>query len=258
MKSTRYLKDKERTDLLAKYKADRENDAPANISDKTLIENYGTDEQKALLAASTKKAGEAAKAQEPTTTTTTDAAATQPAPAPAEPSPVTETPPTPQNDAARDSEIKTYVALHGKEPAPNTPTDEIRAQNLTTQKENEQKASQEYVNALNDYIALNGGQAPKTSLTLDELIAANNAKKDEIKNKSQSQPQSQSGASAPAGKETPNVQSSILNKGVDKVTMINQTTGKSKVFPKFTYEQYMKNDKDWMLAPSMPNELKDV
>ena len=71
MKSTRYLKDKERTDLLAKYKADRENDAPANISDKTLIENYGTDEQKALLAASTKKAGEAAKAQEPTTTTTT-------------------------------------------------------------------------------------------------------------------------------------------------------------------------------------------
>ena len=44
------LSDKERSILLKAYKDDRMKDAPANISDKTLIENYGTNEQKKLLS----------------------------------------------------------------------------------------------------------------------------------------------------------------------------------------------------------------
>ena len=46
---SRILNDKERADLMAKYKDDRLKDAPHNITDKTLIENYGNDAQKALL-----------------------------------------------------------------------------------------------------------------------------------------------------------------------------------------------------------------
>ena len=47
---SRILSDKERSILLKAYKDDRMKDAPANISDKTLIENYGTNEQKKLLS----------------------------------------------------------------------------------------------------------------------------------------------------------------------------------------------------------------
>ena len=46
---SRILNDKERAELLVKYKDDRMRDAPHNITDKTLIENYGNDAQKALL-----------------------------------------------------------------------------------------------------------------------------------------------------------------------------------------------------------------
>ena len=47
---SRILSDKDRAVLLKAYKDDRMKDAPANISDKTLIENYGTNEQKKLLS----------------------------------------------------------------------------------------------------------------------------------------------------------------------------------------------------------------
>ena len=46
---SRILNDKDRADLMVKYKDDRLKDAPHNITDKTLIENYGNDAQKALL-----------------------------------------------------------------------------------------------------------------------------------------------------------------------------------------------------------------
>ena len=46
---SRILNDKERAELLVKYKDDRMHDAPHNITDKTLIENYGSDAQKELL-----------------------------------------------------------------------------------------------------------------------------------------------------------------------------------------------------------------
>ena len=60
---SRILNDKERAELLVKYKDDRMHDAPHNITDKTLIENYGNDAQKALLQ---KAGGGAAPAkQEP-------------------------------------------------------------------------------------------------------------------------------------------------------------------------------------------------
>ena len=44
-----FLSNAERLELIEKYRADKLNEPPKNISDKTLIENFGTDEQKTRL-----------------------------------------------------------------------------------------------------------------------------------------------------------------------------------------------------------------
>lgn len=48
--SNKFLTDPERLELLKKYQDENLREAPANILDKTLIDNYGNDEQKARLA----------------------------------------------------------------------------------------------------------------------------------------------------------------------------------------------------------------
>ena len=73
---SRILNDKERAELLVKYKDDRMHDAPHNITDKTLIENYGNDAQKALLQ---KAGGGAAPANQTPQATENKTANTNPA-----------------------------------------------------------------------------------------------------------------------------------------------------------------------------------
>ena len=47
--SKKYLTDDERNELIEKYAEDKLNNPPSNISDKTLIENYGDEGQKGRL-----------------------------------------------------------------------------------------------------------------------------------------------------------------------------------------------------------------
>ena len=60
-----FLTEIEREELLSKYKTENFRDAPANIKDSTLINNFGNDEQKQRLAAS-----ETANREEPKGTET--------------------------------------------------------------------------------------------------------------------------------------------------------------------------------------------
>ena len=48
-KTKKLLSEDARAELLAAYKADKKTDAPANISDKTLITHYGNETQKKML-----------------------------------------------------------------------------------------------------------------------------------------------------------------------------------------------------------------
>lgn len=212
---SRILKDKDRNELLAKYKEDKLRDAPQNITDKTLIENYGTDEQKALLEAPSKEKGADAA-----TETNTQAPAT--------------------NDAAANA-----GNTNDGQPVIDT-------------------TSKEYVDALNDYIVLNDGQAPKEQLSLEQLIEANNARTVELSkaNAPQEQPQPKAQPKAqPAAKaqpqESPNLQASTLNKDVEKVVLVNKAGNERKV-SKFTYENYLKNDAVWKIKPSAPTEIENL
>lgn len=208
---SRILNDKDRNGLLAKYKEDKLRDAPQNITDKTLIENYGTDEQKALLEAPSKEKGADAS-----TETNTPAPAT--------------------NDAAANS---------------GNTNDGQLVINTT---------SKEYVDALNDYIVLNDGQAPKEQLSLEQLVEANNARTVELSkaNTPQEQPKPQE---QPAAKgqpqESPNLQASTLNKDVEKVTLVNKA-GQERRVSKFTFENYLKNDAVWKLKPGAPSEVENL
>lgn len=208
---SRILNDKDRNGLLAKYKEDKLRDAPQNITDKTLIENYGTDEQKKLLEAPSKEKG-------------ADASTETNTPAPA------------ANDAAANS-----GNTNDGQPVINT-------------------TSKEYVDALNDYIVLNDGQAPKEQLSLEQLVEANNARTVELSkaNAPQEQPKPQE---QPAAKgqpqESPNLQASTLNKDVEKVTLVNKA-GQERRVSKFTFENYLKNDAVWKLKPGAPSEVENL
>lgn len=221
MSASRIVNDKDRQELLAKYKDDKLNDAPANISDKTLIQNYGTDEQKALLAApSTEKGADAA------TETNTQAATTNDAPANAGNT----------NDG---------------QPAPAI----IDA------------AHPDYVKALNEYVALNDGQAPQSQMTFEDLIEANTKRAADIKakaladqeaQKEQAGKQAQEPAKEPAQIESPNLTSSTLNKDIEKVELYNKETKQKRLFSKFAAENYLKNDKAWVAVPQEPQEIQNL
>lgn len=258
--SKRILNDKDRKALLAKYKDDRMNDAPANISDKVLIENYGTDEQKALLATPATQAGEAKQNQ-----ATTPSVGSENPPA----TPTSQEPNVNEDgkigaDAEREHQVAEYKRLYGVEPSAELPTNDIAALNLTKQNELDAAArnnpqSQEYIDELNRYISLHNGQAPATQLSFDELYNANEQKVVEL---SQPQPQTP----APANKQfeegaferkLPNVTATTTHKDVEKVSCVHKD-GRKKQFTKYTYEQFIAKDKDWKLVPQAPKEVQEL
>ena len=266
--SKRILSDKDRKTLLAKYKEDKLNDAPANISDKVLIENYGTDEQKALLATPAPKAGTATTNQTPTADNgngNTPAATPTPSPA--------------TNDEGNDSgkvgadkerehQVAEYKRLYGVEPNADWETGEITAYNVTktneiasAERNNPQR--QEYIDALNQYITLHGGQAPTTQLTYDDLIAANEQKTLELSQPSANAPTPaatptvQDNAGSFEGKPMPNLTATTTNKDVEKIACIHKD-GRKKEFSKFTYDNYVSKDQDWKRVPQEPIEVQGL
>lgn len=130
----KYLTDAEREELLSKYKSDNLRDAPANILDKTLITNYGNDEQKKRLEENVSGDGaepkgketEAGTKQEPTGTENSgELKATND-----------------KNQKEFAFQFNEYVRLHGKAPdASITDASELRSLNLTKSNEIEMDAS---------------------------------------------------------------------------------------------------------------------
>lgn len=224
---SRILNDKDRADLMAKYKDDRMKDAPHNITDKTLIENYGNDAQKALLQ---KAGGGAAPAKQEPQAKENKTSNTKPASDAGNGGTIEGESEAEKAEKERAFEVAEYERLHGEKPAENLPADEIRAANLTKAKELEAEAAKgsgdktAYLDAFNQYVKLHDGKAPAKELTTEQLVEANNTVK-----------------------------------GVDMVELYNAKTNETKSFSRFTWENYMKGkEKDWQLKPTEPEEVQGL
>lgn len=260
---SRILNDKERAELLVKYKDDRMHDAPHNITDKTLIENYGNDAQKALL----QKAGGGAapakqepKAKENKTSNTNPASYTENGGA------IEGESKAEKAESKKAFEVAEYERLHGEKPAENLPTDEIRAANLTKAKELEAEAAKgsgdntAYLDAFNQYVKLHDGKAPAKELTTEQLVEANNKRVEALKNLQETPKQKkQTPAQKAPAKASVKVEAENTVKGVDMVELYNTKTNETKSFSRFTWENYMKGkEKDWQLKPTEPEEVQGL
>ena len=252
---SRILSDKERAELLVKYKDDRMHDAPHNITDKTLIENYGNNAQKALLQ---KAGGGAAPAKQEPKAKENKTSNTKPASGAGDSGAIEGESEAEKAENKKAFEVAEYERLHGEKPAENLPADEIRAANLTKAKELEAEAAKgsgdntAYLDAFNQYVKLHDGKAPAKELTTEQLVEANNKRIEELKNVQ----------AAPKQKEqTPAKKAPAKEavKGVDMVELYNAKTNETKSFSRFTWENYMKGkEKDWQLKPTEPEEVQGL
>lgn len=254
---SRILSDKERAELMAKYKADRLKDAPHNITDKTLIENYGNDAQKALL----QKAGVVAapakqepKAKENKTSNTNPASYTENG------GTIEGESETEEAENKRAFEVAEYERLHGEKPAENLPADEIRAANLTKEKENTAKTEDAtaYLDAFNEYVRLHDGKTPNSELTTEQLKEANSKKVEELKNtpKVQDIPQVPEVASGTPEKKD----GTVFFKGQEMIKLRNVKTGETRLYPKQTYLRFMLgrvSENQWVPYEE-PDEVKNL
>ena len=258
----RILNDKERAELMAKYKADRLKDAPHNITDKTLIENYGNDAQKAQLQ---KAGGGAAPANQTPQATENKTANTNANPATDAGNgggTIEGESETEEAENKRAFEVAEYERLHGEKPAENLPADEIRAANLTKSKELEAEAAKgsgdntAYLDAFNQYVKLHDGKAPAKELTTEQLVEANKKRIEELKNVQAAPKQKEQ---TPAKKAPAKEAAENTVKGVDMVELYNTKTNETKTFARFTWENYMKGkEKDWQLKPTEPEEVQGL
>lgn len=252
---SRILNDKERAELLVKYKDDRMHDAPHNITDKTLIENYGNNAQKALLQ---KAGGGVAPAKQEPKAKENKTSNTKPASGAGDSGAIEGESEAEKAESKKAFEVAEYERLHGEKPAENLPADEIRAANLTKAKEMEAEAAKgsgdntAYLDAFNQYVKLHDGKAPAKELTTEQLVEANNKRIEELKNVQ----------AAPKQKEqTPAKKAPAKEavKGVDMVELYNTKTNETKSFSRFTWENYMKGkEKDWQLKPTEPEEVQGL
>ena len=252
---SRILSDKDRADLMAKYKDDRLKDAPHNITDKTLIENYGNDAQKALLQ---KAGGGVAPAKQEPQAKENKTSNTNPASDAGNGGTIEGESEAEKAEKERAFEVTEYERLHGEKPAENFPTDEIRAANLTKAKELGAEAAKgsgdntAYLDAFNQYVKLHDGKAPAKELTTEQLVGANNKRVEELKNV-------QAAPAKAAAKAAAKVEANNTVKGVDMVELYNAKTNETKSFSRFTWENYMKGkEKDWQLKPTEPEEVKGL
>ena len=252
---SRILNDKDRADLMAKYKDDRLKDAPHNITDKTLIENYGNDAQKALLQ---KAGGGVAPAKQEPQAKENKTSNTNPASDAGNGGTIEGESEAEKAEKERAFEVAEYERLHGEKPAENLPTDEIRAANLTKAKELEAEAVKgsgdktAYLDAFNQYVKLHDGKAPAKELTTEQLVEANNKRVEELK-------KVQAAPAKTAAKAAAKVEANNTVKGVDMVELYNAKTNETKSFSRFTWENYMKGkEKDWQLKPTEPEEVQGL
>ena len=260
---SRILSDKDRADLMAKYKDDRLKDAPHNITDKTLIENYGNDEQKALLQ---KAGGGVAPAKQEPQAKENKTSNTNPASDAGNGGTIEGESEAEKAEKERAFEVAEYERLHGEKPAENFPTDEIRAANLTKAKELEAEAAKgsgdntAYLDAFNQYVKLHDGKAPAKELTTEQLVEANNKRVEELKNVQAAPKQkAQAPAQKAPAKAAAKVEANNTVKGVDMVELYNTKTNETKSFSRFTWENYMKGkEKDWQLKPTEPEEVQGL
>lgn len=253
---SRILNDKERAELLVKYKDDRMHDAPHNITDKTLIENYGNDAQKELLQ---KAGGGAAPAKQEPKAKENKTSNTKPASGAGDSGAIEGESEAEKAESKKAFEVAEYERLHGEKPAADLPTDEIRAANLTKAKELEAEAAKgsgdntAYLDAFNQYVKLHDGKAPAKELTTEQLVEANNKRIEELKNV-QATPALKTPEKAAVKVEVNNTV-----KGVDMVELYNAKTNETKSFSRFTWENYMKGkEKDWQLKPTEPEEVQGL
>ena len=260
---SRILSDKDRAVLLKAYKDDRMKDAPANISDKTLIENYGTNEQKKLLSG---------------------IAPTEPAPKGTE-NKASENkganPEPPANTGSGDgagadkggeeydklkaekelNHLKSeYFRLYGVNADEAFTADEIRAANLTKEKEISAKTeyATAYLDAFNEYVRLHDGKTPNSELTTEQLKEANSKKVEELKNtpKVQDIPQVPEGASGTPEKKD----GTVFFKGQEMIKLRNVKTGETRLYPKQTYLRFMLgrvSENQWVPYEE-PDEVKNL
>ena len=253
---SRILNDKERAELLVKYKDDRMHDAPHNITDKTLIENYGNNAQKALLQ---KAGGGAAPAKQEPKAKENKTSNTKPASGAGDSGAIEGESEAEKAENKKAFEVAEYERLHGEKPAENLPTDEIREANLTKAKELEAEAAKgsgdntAYLDAFNQYVKLHDGKAPAKELKTEQLVEANNKRVEELK-KVQAAPAQKAPAKAAA-----KVEADHTVKGVDMVELYNTKTNETKSFSRFTCENYIKGkEKDWQLKPTEPEEVQGL
>lgn len=260
---SRILNDKERAELLVKYKDDRMHDAPHNITDKTLIENYGNNAQKALLQ---KAGGGVAPAKQEPKAKENKASNTNPASYTENGGTIEGESEAEKSENKKAFEVAEYERLHGEKPAENLPADEIRAANLTKAKELEEEAAKgsgdntAYLDAFNQYVKLHDGKAPAKELTTEQLVEANNKRIEELKNVQAAPKQkAQTPAQKAPAKAAAKVEANNTVKGVDMVELYNTKTNETKSFSRFTWENYMKGkDKDWQLKPTEPEEVQGL
>ena len=261
---SRILSDKDRAVLLKAYKDDRMKDAPANISDKTLIENYGTNEQKKLLSG----LAPTEPAPKGTENKTSENKGANPEP----PANGGETGSGDDADKGSEEEdrIKAervlenekseYFRLYGENPNEAFTVDEIRAANLTKEKENTAKTEDAtaYLDAFNEYVRLHDGKTPNSELTTEQLKEANAKKVEELKNA----PKVQDIPQVPdQPKETPEKkEGAIFFKGQEMIKLRNVKTGDTRLYPKATYLRFMLgrvSENQWVPYEE-PDEVKNL
>lgn len=213
-----FLLNAERLELIDKYKAEKLNDPPKNISDKTLIENFGTDEQKARLQGT--QPGEAQEGAQNKATSQPNGDQQGKEPLEGE---------NPLNGDENKSDEDALADLIGDAPAaPAAPAAPIKDAN--------------YMAAFNEYLKLHNGQAPASNLETAEIEALNKAVLDEANL------QKQKAAVVAASKP-------ISNKGPERVDLIHKETKEKIRVTRFAYDNYIKKTQpEFQLMPTPPIE----
>ena len=237
--SKKYLTDDERNELIEKYAEDKLNNPPSNISDKTLIDNYGNDGQKGRLEIENFDVAILTDPNFKTHLSPGDGDAIKEEPKGDESNEKSLEGANVENNQDKDREflIEEYKRLYEVEPDLSLPNDELRALNLTKEKENEtlqgpDPEAAKYAAAFNDYVRLTG-QKPFSGWNLSQLeneLSIEKSKRDEAV-KASEQNKSEAEKQAIATSQKLGTEETVLIK--------NKETGVTKRVTKITYENYI-------------------
>ena len=214
-----FLSNAERLDLIDKYKAEKLNDPPKNISDKTLIENFGTDEQKARLQGT--QPGQAPEGAQNKATDEQNGGEQDKSPIEGQ---------EPLNGDENTSDEDALADLMGDEPAATPAATPAPVKDAN------------YMAAFNEYLKLHNGQAPASNLQTSEIEALNKAVLDEAN--LQKQKATVAAISKP-----------LSNKGPEMVDLIHKETKEKIRVTRFAYDNYIKKTQpEFQLMPTPPIE----